>query len=425
MYYIVKARYVKNTNEKLSPKTYEYFVNTDRFAYENLGKLMSQNFDNPTQYIMWHIKNTSGEKSNPIIITDLQECPPTLPIEDPLQEILKMEPAGIYDIITGVIKQKGELLNTDIMKWNSSTTDTILSQATVSEYVSTGANQYTITSDYTTSNNLYFKDRGSDTVIGTIDASLTPLSTQAEQIKLDTEKYEIVMDNKYYTIVERKGKEKDNMFNKMFKNIEFGKITDGSIRMSIYGPAFKSADGSYIAYANEDYIDATGFVFNDMDSFCFKMPVGEDHVDLNDFIVHNGKYCRVVDLDDNGNWVVEDVYAREVKTIMSVRSPFGFNFLTKIITFGQEMFAANKDNPFGSILPMMMLCGDSAKNDNSMMMAMMMMNNTNEIDPMMMYLMCGDAKNNKDLLPMLMMMNSKNNPFNMKPQHKCKCSCGE
>ena len=418
MYYIVKARYVKNTNEKLSPKTYEYFVNTNRFAYENLGKLMSQNFDNPTQYIMWHIKNTSGEKSNPIIITDLQECPPTLPIEDPLPEILEMEPAGIYDTEIGVIKQKGELLNTDIMRWNSSTTDKILSQATVSEYVSTGANQYTTTSDYAP-NSLYFKDN--DTTIGTINV----LNAQDEWIKLDKEKYKIVKDNKYYTIVKRKGKEEDNMFNKMFKNIEFGKITDGSIRMSIYGPAFKSADGSYIAYANEDYIDATGFVFNDMDSFCFKMPVGEDHVDLNDFIVHNGKYCRVVDLDDNGNWVVEDVYAREVKTIMSVRSPFGFNFLTKIITFGQEMFAASKDNPFGSILPMMMLCGDSAKNDNSMMMAMMMMNNTNEIDPMMMYLMCGDAKNNKDLLPMLMMMNSKNNPFNVKPQHKCKCSCGE
>jgi hypothetical protein len=384
---------------------------------------MTPNINNPNQYIMWHIKNTSGEKSNPIIIMD---CYLDTEEEGCYQEILKMEPAGIYDTEIGIIKQKGELLDTDIMRWNNIESNNILlNQATTVKTASRYADQYAVTSNYIdyNPNSLCFKGEDSST-ISTTNTSHTAINVQPEQIRLDKEKYEVVLENNEYYI-RVKGKEEDNMFNKMFKNIEFGKITDGSIKMSIYGPAFKSADGGYIAYANEDYIDATGFVFNDMDSFCFKMPVGEDNVDVDDFIVHNGKYCRVVDLDEKGNWIVEDVYAREIKTIMSVRSPFGFNFLTKIITFGQEMFAADKENPFGSILPMMMLFGDSAKNDNSMMMAMIMMNNTNEIDPMMMYLMCGDAKNNKDLLPMLMMMNSKNNPFNVKPQHKCNCSCGD
>ena len=83
------------------------------------------------------------------------------------------------------------------------------------------------------------------------------------------------------------------------------------------------------------------------------------------FYVHNKKYCRIIDCDDRGDFVVEDIMNKEVKTIMSSRSPFGFDFYTKVITFGENMFKADKENPFGSMLPMMMLMGDGRKsNDN-------------------------------------------------------------
>jgi hypothetical protein len=114
---------------------------------------------------------------------------------------------------------------------------------------------------------------------------------------------------------------------------------------------------------------------------------------------------------------------KEVKTIMSSRSPFGFDFYTKVITFGENMFKADRDNPFGSMLPMMMLMGDGRKsNDNSMMMAMMMMQNgQTEIDPMMMYFMMNDSTGN-DMLPMLMMMQS--GAFAPKKSHDSTCGCG-
>jgi hypothetical protein len=210
----------------------------------------------------------------------------------------------------------------------------------------------------------------------------------------------------------------------MFKGIEFGKIVDGSIVMSIYGPAFRTADGSYIAHQGcGDYVDADGFLFDGNDSFCFKMPVGRKAVSIGDIIVHNKKYCRIIDSDDRGDFVVEDIMNKEVKTIMSSRSPFGFDFYTKVITFGEDMFKADRDNPFGSMLPMMMLMGDGRKSkDNSMMMAMMMMQNCQtEIDPMMMYFMMNGSTGN-DMLPMLMMM--QNGAFAPKKRHDPTCGCG-
>lgn len=436
MYFVVKAWYVNKKG--LSNKSYKYLIDPSKmgeFKYCLDNYLGPNEWGDLAHYVAWQMENTfdSKPKTNPIIIDEYWIYEERPSGEEFRCEITSLTPIGIYDVHENkmIMKVEGENRMTSLSDiWNHGVVtdkDTYwevdTSACADSPYLSSMwntsdspyYNQYSDKVSKTTTTLTNIASSDNITIAGDLTAIKDSLSVAADSISTN-----ICLKGECANYSPKK--EEKNMFNKMFKNIEFGKITDGSIKMSIYGPAFRTADGDYMAYSGDEYVDATGFVFDGMDNFCFKMPVGEDNVDIGDFIVHNKKYCRITDLDDNGNWIVEDVYNKEIKTIMSTRSPFGFNFLTKVVTFGEEFFAADSENPFGSILPMMMLFGDGNgfNGDNSMALAMMMMNNTNNIDPMMMYLMCGDSKGNKDMLPMLMMMNSKNNPFNIK-KHECKC----
>ena len=95
----------------------------------------------------------------------------------------------------------------------------------------------------------------------------------------------------------------------------------------------------------------------------------------------------------------------EKKTILPTTNMFGFDFITKIVSVMDVCATApTPDQPFGNMLPFMMM-DDSKDNDNNMLLAMMMMNgNMDMSNPMMMYFM---FKDNKDMFPLMFMMNQK------------------
>ena len=92
---------------------------------------------------------------------------------------------------------------------------------------------------------------------------------------------------------------------------------------------------------------------------------------------------------------------------MPTRNVFNFNFVVKVVNlFDSFMSAPSADQPFGNMLPFLMMDG---KNDIDPMLMMFMMGQ-NGIDmssnPMMTYFM---MKDNKNIDPMLMMLMMNNN----------------
>ena len=99
--------------------------------------------------------------------------------------------------------------------------------------------------------------------------------------------------------------------------------------------------------------------------------------------------------------------------ILPVKSPFGFNFFTKVVCFVDMngASAASPDNPFGGLLPFLML--GEGKDFDPMMLMFMGGNMNFASNPMMMYFMLNsnsDGKDNSNLLPLFLMMNSGNMP---------------
>ena len=66
----------------------------------------------------------------------------------------------------------------------------------------------------------------------------------------------------------------------------------------------------------------------------------------------------------------------EKKIILPSKNAFGFNYVTKIVNFAENMFGGfstpNSDNPFGNMLPLMMMSQSDSGNDNDVFKMMML-----------------------------------------------------
>ena len=132
------------------------------------------------------------------------------------------------------------------------------------------------------------------------------------------------------------------------------------------------------------------------------MPVAIKDVKAGDVVVHNRVPMYVTSVN-NGTLTVVDIREGAEKTIYPIKSPFGFNFVTKVVSLFDNMAnQASADAPFGNMLPFMLM----NNKDMDPMMFMMMMGqggNTNLMsNPMMMYFLMKDGKGS-DMLPFLMM----------------------
>lgn len=200
--------------------------------------------------------------------------------------------------------------------------------------------------------------------------------------------------------------ESNKMDNKMF-NFDFGPIKGDNIRMSMYGLAIKNRDGNYVAWdkANENIMNVDIFNFSG-DGLMYKMPVPIKDIKDGDIIIHNRVPMFVVETFEKALDVI-DIYSGEHKTIILSRSPFGFNFATKVVSlidFGaMSDNTPSEDNPFGNMWPLLML-NDSGSID-PMMLALMCMGKGDNANPMMMYALLASKGNNDNLLPLMLMMN--------------------
>lgn len=190
-------------------------------------------------------------------------------------------------------------------------------------------------------------------------------------------------------------KENNKMFENIVKDFRFGKAPTIRVKMSIYGPAFSGANGSWKAYdkKTDGWIDTTGMVF---DMPIFMMPIAKKNIGVGDFIEHAGDtgimYVRVIEV--NKKYLkAENPAGNEVIEILPSRNMFGFDFYTKLIVpFEMDGFGgADEDNPFG-MLPLMMMMD---KKDTNPLLPFLMMGNSAGMDdimsnPMMLYLLMGN-----------------------------------
>ena len=284
------------------------------------------------------------------------------------------------------------------------TKDTTASTASSSidwGYKTTASTAYPIAGGSIADNTIKISDDGSYATTISIDSGLTSrLDTMEERInKLETNNDDNV-----------KG-EGNNM--KMF-NFDFGPIKDNdAVRMSPYGIAVKNVNGTYQAYdkKNGEIMDVDIFNFK-ADNMFFKMPVAIDAIEAGDVIIFNRRPCFVFGFSEQGDVIAIDIAMGEKKTILPSKSPFGFNYITKIVSLVDNMFggeAPSAENPFGNILPFMLMNEDNSSMKDMLPMMMLMNGNAGgTIDPMMLYFMMKADKGDTDsMLPFLLMMNKK------------------
>lgn len=250
----------------------------------------------------------------------------------------------------------------------------------------------------------------------TISPATTTLGSQIEAIKdkcamidndyIDNRINKVLNEqNTFNNVDDKKGNNKMKAF-----NFDFGPCTNDNIRMSMYGLAVKNANGTWVSYNPEskEIIDVDIFNF-DGGKFLYKMPVAIKDVKVGDIVIHSRKAMFVIDVSETGMTAI-DPQAGEEKKILLTRSPFGFNYATKVVSlFNMTSDAPTPDAPFGNMLPFLMLSENSGEFDMNTMLMLSMMGGQSGMDfsknPMMMYFLMKDSKNADDLLPLMFMGN--------------------
>lgn len=215
--------------------------------------------------------------------------------------------------------------------------------------------------------------------------------------------------NTFNNVDDKKGNNKMKAF-----NFDFGPCTNDNIRMSMYGLAVKNANGTWVSYNPEskEIIDVDIFNF-DGGKFLYKMPVAIKDIAPGMVIVHNRKAMFVIEIGDSGITVV-DPQAGEEKKILPTKNCFNFNFYTRVVSLFDSFMkspenAPSAENPFGNMLPFLMLSENSGEFDMNTMLMLSMMGGQTGMDfsknPMMMYFLMKDSKNADDFLPLMFMGN--------------------
>lgn len=196
-------------------------------------------------------------------------------------------------------------------------------------------------------------------------------------------------------------KENDTMM-KGF-NFDFGPCGN-TVRLSMYGMAIQNVNGEWVSYNpdSREIINVDVFNMADGGKYMYKMPVAIADVKIGDIVIHNRVPMFVTAVNENGTFEVTDVRAGEAKTVIPTRNMFGFNFMTKVVSlFGAFSDAPTADQPFGNMLPFLMLGEDNKDIDPMMMFFMMNQGGNGAMNPMMWYFM---FKDNKDIDPAMMWM---------------------
>lgn len=197
-------------------------------------------------------------------------------------------------------------------------------------------------------------------------------------------------------------KESDSMIKGI--NFDFGPCGN-TVRLSMYGMAIQNVAGEWVSYNPEsrEIINVDVFNMADGGKYMYKMPVAISDVAVGDIVIHNRVPMFVTAINENGTFEVTDVRAGEAKTVIPTRNMFGFNFMTKVVSlFSAFTNAPTADQPFGNMLPFLMLNDENKDIDPMMFLFMMNQGGATNMfsNPMMMYFL---MKDNKDIDPMMLM----------------------
>lgn len=254
-----------------------------------------------------------------------------------------------------------------------------------------------------------------DKISGSTATAIDNLATTTTKLTDSFEELKKVVDKSVWSYVappcvtiSNDNKENKTMFENIKSKFDFGPADTRYIKMSIYGLAFKNSEDAWISFDNEgNATDVTGLTF-DL-PFLYKMPTAVKDISIGDYIYHRSEWVRVMDENDRGNLVCLSPWRAEEAVVIPAKSPFGFDYVTKLVCFGEDMFKgkdASSDSPFGSVLPFLLM--SDSKDKNSMLLPMLMMQGgkMDLSNPMMlMMLMNKDGKSNsRDDMFMAMLM---------------------
>lgn len=209
-------------------------------------------------------------------------------------------------------------------------------------------------------------------------------------------------------ILDKKEKEKT-----MTNDFNFGPYNTNAIRISPYGMAIKNKNNKWVSYNKEtDRLMDVDVINVNIDSskIFYKIPKAVRSVEPGDIILHNGVPVFVETMH-MGRFTVVNPYEGTEITILPAQSPFGFDFVTAIMALTDCMPQADENNPFGNLLPFMLMDKDNNSNLGLMLALSGEMDN---VDPMMMALLCSGSNDISTLL-LMNMFNKKGqetNPFN-------------
>ena len=408
-YFKVGIRFTTKTDPKynkdqldfhLGNKVYNYIIRGDRLVSYLLlndcdtiisegGRFLSRDY-----YIglpLVFINSSFRYYENAVVITEVKEA--TSVDCSKLVEIIEVYP---FSMIREELPGNNNLYSSEISK-------------SCYDLISTYTNNYT---------KLYFKNDSDFSVIKSDDSKT--ISNQTTQIDSFSQaassanetlktmstrfsKIENVIKNNYnnYTINE---KEQKNMFS--IPNLEFGKYKGTDVKMSIYGPAFTvvgNSQGTWISFdKNNELIDVTDMLIDNIPLMV--MPTSPESLSEGDFIHYTGVWMQVREIDIDGTITAYRLYDRTIQKVLPTKNIFGFNYYTKLITFnfGEN---ANSDNPFGNLLPLMMLSEGGTINDN--LLPLMLMSNNISFDfnsnPMLLYMMMSKDSDNTNWIPFMLM----------------------
>lgn len=304
-------------------------------------------------------------------------------------------------------------LNEDISKLASKTADVNYTYDNIS--ITTPSTSGGYVSDRTVNINIPdYSDRSWSNTGSTVTGSWLELAQKEDTEALKKRMDKIEADLQKKTDKETKCLEKENETMMKGINFDFGPCGN-TVRLSMYGMAIQNVAGEWVSYNpdSKEIINVDVFNIADGGKYMYKMPVAIADVKIGDIVIHNRVPMFVTAINENGTFEVTDVRAGETKSIIPTRNMFGFNFMTKVVSlFGAFTDAPTADQPFGNMLPFLMM--DDNKDIDPMMMFMMMNQGGNNMfsNPMMMYFL---MKDNKDIDPMVMFLM-------MSQNHTCNCS---
>lgn len=183
-------------------------------------------------------------------------------------------------------------------------------------------------------------------------------------------------------------KKEENKMNNIFKdmNFTFGKFEGNEIAYSYNGIAFKNVNGSYSTYNIE-----TNTMTNVSDMIIkipiYVLPVAKAALKPGDVIIFKSKiYVVKENKEDSINAV--DPVAGVSADLIPEKSLFGFDYYSRVLNI-MDSFSANAENPFGNMLPFMLM---DKEGDNSMAMMMLAMQGNNNINTMLPFFMMKDKE---------------------------------